>query len=126
MLDKRNNGRHEQCARVLPIRDTQCITQCITHSKSQKQRSQQPFFSFRYLSKIFVTHLSFFIFIPACALNCPVWVPVSRSSQIFCHSMSLPSRRLEETEGLPRESLVLLEDSISRHVYSKQGRKAHY
>ena len=31
--------------------------------------------------------------------------------------MSLPCRRLEEAEGLPRESLVLLEDTISRYVF---------
>ena len=32
-------------------------------------------------------------------------------------------RRLEEAEKLPRESLVLLEDSISRHVFQIFGRK---
>ena len=31
--------------------------------------------------------------------------------------LSLPSRRLEEAEELPRESLVLLEDTISRYVF---------
>ena len=32
-------------------------------------------------------------------------------------SPSLPIRRLEEAEELPRESLVLLEETIARHVF---------
>ena len=41
-------------------------------------------------------------------------------------SPSLPIRRLEEAEELPRESLVLLEETISRHAFQILGRKEFF